>query len=48
MHDVLCPGVGATRVHRFKQICEINTHWQGETDHDIFLCYYLFENLEQF
>ena len=30
VHDVLCPGVGPTLVHRFKHIFQINTHWQGE------------------
>ena len=36
VHDILCPGVQTTMVHRFQQICEINTHWQGKIDHNIF------------
>ncbi len=36
VHDVLCPGVQTTLVTRFQQIHEINAHWQGEIDHNIF------------
>ena len=36
VHDVLCSCIGASLVHRFQQICKINTQWQGEIDHNIF------------
>ena len=41
VHDILCPGVQTTLATKFLQICEINTHWQGEIDNNIFLlCFY--------
>ena len=50
VHGVVCPGVRATMVHSFLQICEISTHWhwQGENDLYIYICCCLFKNLEQF